>query len=170
MLLASVAFLLVAAATGWARDYLSIGPFASAEREVQKENDAAELPFSVSMQPEKSEPEQWVMVLDRELTVPEARRMTSLGHSAAFSYLRSLGARPLVYAAFLENAPKRHKGRQSAAGLELAQVFKLNILSVRDKAVVIDDWDVVDVPEVSVTGCLAGCRAGGAGRPGRSRR
>jgi hypothetical protein len=46
-LIASVAFLLVAAATGWALDYLSIGPFASAEREVQKENEAAELPFSV---------------------------------------------------------------------------------------------------------------------------
>ncbi|MDX3077496.1 hypothetical protein [Streptomyces sp. MI02-7b] len=144
-LIVTLALCVVTAAMGWASDYFSVGPFASAEHEAQKENDATESPFIVSMRPEKSEPRAWALVLDRELSAPEARKMTSSkDSSAAFSYLTSLGGRALAYAPLLENAPKRYQDRQITDGTEFAAVFKLNILSVRDKAVVIDDWEVVD--------------------------
>lgn len=97
-LIVSLAFVLLITATGWTLDYFSVWPLASADHEAQKENDAAELPFTVSMQPEKNEPREWAMVLDRELSKAEARKMTSLkDSSAAFSYLTSLGGRPLAY-------------------------------------------------------------------------
>ena len=142
-LVLAAAGLLLSTLAGWALEYWSIGPFASAEHRAEEANDAAEPPFRVSVQPERSEPSQWAMVLDRELTEAEARTLTSLDPSAAFSYLRKLGGHPLAYAAFLENAPRydeRHQDR-----LEFADVIKLNIVSGREKAVLIDDWKVVDV-------------------------
>lgn len=127
--------------------YLQIGPGVSEENDSQKAYDASQPPFSVSLRPEKSEPNEWAMVLDRELTADETRRMTSTkDSSAAFSYLRSLGGRPLAYAPLLENAPKRYKQEQTSSGrLELADVYKLNLLSTRAYGVVVDDWRVTDV-------------------------
>ncbi|MFC9607502.1 hypothetical protein ACFTTN_29120 [Streptomyces niveus] len=145
-LVVSVAFILTGIAAMWALDYQSIGPFASKEHDVQKKTDAAELPFTISTLPETSEPPNWAMVLDRELSASESRKMTSLTDSSAvFSYLAGLGGRPLAYTAPLENAPEHYKERTSADGVEFASVIKLNMLSIREKGVLIDRWDIVDI-------------------------
>jgi hypothetical protein len=127
--------------------FLLIKPTVTEENDSQKEYDASQPPFTASMQPEKSEPREWVMVLDRELTAHETQKLTSKkDSSSAFSYLQGLGGRPLAYASVLEHAPKRYREQQtSSGGMELSDTFKMSLLSTRAYAVVIDDWEVVDV-------------------------
>ncbi|MFI6477001.1 hypothetical protein ACIBH1_03640 [Nonomuraea sp. NPDC050663] len=127
-------------------DYFAVAPIARAEHATQKEIDAAELPFVVSLTPEKNEPDFWNVVLDRKLSASEVRKMTSMADSTkVFSYLKSLGGRPLAYTSTMNKAPSVYHDRTAGDGAELAYVFKLNVLSGREKSVVIDDWKVVDV-------------------------
>jgi hypothetical protein len=127
--------------------YLLIGPTVSKENDSQKKYDASQPPFAASVQPEKSEPHTWAMVLDRELTAHETQKLTSKqDSSSAFSYLQGLGGHPLAYASFLEHAPKRYMEQQASSGrMELSDTFKMSLLSTRASAVIIDDWKVVDV-------------------------
>ncbi|MFE7235261.1 hypothetical protein ACWCRF_28680 [Streptomyces sp. NPDC002405] len=131
-------------ATLW--QYLMIKPNVTRENDVNTSIDASKIPFTVSVQPEKGDPRQeWVMVLDRELTAAETRKLTSSNDSsAAFSYLKALGGHPLWYPSVLEHAPK--DSQQTSTGhAELSDTFKMSVLSTRTSAVVIDDWKVTDV-------------------------
>ncbi|MEV1314622.1 hypothetical protein AB0J14_00905 [Micromonospora arborensis] len=132
------------------RDYLSIPSFVARENDSQKKDDASQSPFTVSVQPERGEPESWTMVLDRELTADETQKMQD--SSSPFSYLRDLGGHPLEYASFLNNAPQRYMEQQTASGrMENTDTFKLNFLSTRAYPVMIDDWKVVDLTCVQST-------------------
>ncbi|MFI1293933.1 hypothetical protein ACH4VM_36875 [Streptomyces sp. NPDC020792] len=117
------------------------------QNDKQKEYDASQAPFTVSVRPEKGDPRQeWVMVLDRELTAAETRKLTSSTDGpTAFSYLKALGGHPLEYPAMLEHAPEQYLKRMSHDGTELSDTFKMSVLSTRASAVVIDDWKVTDV-------------------------
>ncbi|MDQ1007228.1 hypothetical protein QFZ82_001713 [Streptomyces sp. V4I23] len=117
------------------------------QNDSNKEYDASQQPFTVSVQPEQGEPREWAMVLDRVLTADEVRKMTSpRDSSATFSYLKSLGGHPLAYAPLLEHAPKRYTREQMSTGrLELSDTFKMIVLSTRSSPVVIDNWKVTDV-------------------------
>ncbi|MFE1775455.1 hypothetical protein [Streptomyces sp. NPDC059008] len=128
-------------------DYVMIKPNVARENDSNKEYDASQLPFTVSVQPENGEPRHWAMVLDRELTADEARKLTSSKDSStAFSYMKALGGHPLSYAAVLEHAPKRYTQQQTSTGrLELSDTFKMNVLSTRSSPVVINDWKVTDI-------------------------
>ncbi len=128
-------------------DYAMIKPNVARENDSNKEYDASQLPFTVSVQPENGEPREWAMVLDRELTGDESRKLTSSKDSStAFSYLKSLGGRPLAYAPLLEHAPKRYTQQQTSTGrMELSDTFKMIVQSTRSSAVVVDDWKVTDV-------------------------
>ncbi|WP_310726707.1 hypothetical protein [Streptomyces sp. N2A] len=128
-------------------DYVMIKPNVTRENDSHKEYDASQLPFTVSVRPENSEPRQWAVVLDRELTADETRKLTSSKDSStAFSYLKALGGHPLSYAPLLEHAPKRYTQRQTSTGrMELSDTFKMIVLSTRSSAVIIDDWKVTDV-------------------------
>lgn len=55
------------------------------------------------------------MVLDRELTADETRKLTTGDPGSAFSYLRELGGRPLVYASVMEHAPNGTSGTPGTA-------------------------------------------------------
>lgn len=127
-------------------DYTTAGVAVSRVNEKQKEYDASQQPFVTSVRPVTSEPATWVMVLERELTARETRTMTSKkDSSAAFSYLRSLGGRPLAHAPLLEHAPPTYEDTHPSGHLELADIVKMSVLSTRAYAVVIDGWEVVDV-------------------------
>ncbi|MFC5958158.1 hypothetical protein ACFP51_27990 [Streptomyces pratens] len=120
----------------------------SRENDSNKGYDADQSPFTVSVQSEQSEPSEWAMVLDRVLTDDEARKMTSLKGSSSevFSYLKSLGGRPLAYAAPLDHAPKRYLEEQiSSERTELSDTFKMTVLTTRQYAVIINDWEVTDL-------------------------
>ncbi|UXY23045.1 hypothetical protein N8I84_33350 [Streptomyces cynarae] len=127
--------------------YLLLGWDVHNQNDKQKEYDASQAPFTVSVQPDKGDPRQeWVMVLDRELTAAETRKLTSSTDSpAAFSYLKALGGHLLTYPSVLEHAPKQHLQQPSSSRMELSDTFKMNVLSTRAAAVVIDDWKVTDV-------------------------
>ncbi|MFG1871103.1 hypothetical protein [Micromonospora arborensis] len=132
------------------RDYLSIPSFVAKENDSQKKDDASQPPFTVSVQPERGEPDSWTMVLDRELTADETQKMQ--GSPSPFSYLRDLGGHPLESASLLENAPERYREQQIASGrLENVDTFKLSFLSTRAYPVMIDDWKVVDLDCVKST-------------------
>ncbi|GAB2442869.1 hypothetical protein [Streptomyces incanus] len=63
-----------------------------------------------------------------------------------FSYLKSLGGRPLAYAPLLEHAPKRYRQALIPDGhLELSDMVKMTVLSTREYAVTIDDWKATDL-------------------------
>lgn len=128
-------------------DYLMIKLNVTRENEANTEYDASKLPFTVSVQPEKGDPRQeWVMVLDRELTAAETRKLTSSrDSSAAFSYLRALGGHLLSFPSVLEHAPKGYPLPSPNGRMELSDTFKMSVLSTRAAAVVIDDWKVTDV-------------------------
>ncbi|MEU4337347.1 hypothetical protein AB0F59_22330 [Micromonospora lupini] len=116
----------------------------------QKEYDASQSPFTVSVQPERGEPDAWTMVLDRELTATETQRMQD--SSSPFAYLRGLGGHPLEYASYLDNAPQRYRDQQTSSGrMENVDAFKISFLSARDYPVTIDDWRVVDLTCVKST-------------------
>ncbi|MFD5897743.1 hypothetical protein [Streptomyces sp. NPDC060366] len=124
--------------------YVMIGPSTTRENESNKAYDAAQPPFTVSVQPEQSEPREWAMVLDRTLTDDEVRRMKS--SPDVFSYLKSLGGRPLAYAPLLEHAPQRYIEEQTSSGrMEFTDTFKMTVMSTRQYAVTIDDWKVTDL-------------------------
>ncbi|MET9686037.1 hypothetical protein [Streptomyces coeruleorubidus] len=127
--------------------YLMIGPSVTKENDSNKDYDASQPPYTVSVRPEESEPRAWVMVLDRVLTADEVRKMKSAkGSSDVFSYLKSLDGRPLAYAPSLEHAPKRYVEEQTSNGrLELSDTFKMTVLSTRQYAVTINDWKVTDL-------------------------
>lgn len=127
--------------------YLLIGFDVHKQNDKQKEYDASQTPFTVSAQPEKGDPRQaWAMVLDRELTAAETRKLTSSTDSSiAFSYLKALGGHLLEYPSVLENAPKQHMQKMPTGRTELSDTFKMSVLSTRASAVVIDDWKVTDV-------------------------
>ncbi|MGC4748713.1 hypothetical protein ACLQ28_24115 [Micromonospora sp. DT201] len=127
-----------------ARDHFFIPSTVAKENDSQKKVDASELPFTVSVQPERGEPESWTMVLDRELTADETQKMQD--SSSPFSYLRSLGGHPLGYASFLNNAPQRYMDQQTSSGrMANIDTFKIAFLSTRAYPVMIDDWKVVDL-------------------------
>lgn len=123
--------------------YLLVPSTVAKENDSQKEDDASQPPFAVSVQSENSEPDNWVMVLDRELTNHEIQKMQE--SSSPFLYLQGLGGRPLAYASRLEHAPERYNRQTPLDRMELSDTFKINFLSTRTYAVVIDDWEVVDV-------------------------
>jgi hypothetical protein len=124
--------------------YLMIGPSVTKENDSNKEYDASEVPFTVSVQPEQGEPREWAMVLDRVLTDDEVRKMK--GSSDVFAYLKSLGGRPLAYAPLLDHAPQRYLEEQTSSGrLEWSDTFKMTVLSTRQYAVTINDWAVTDL-------------------------
>ncbi|WP_307822039.1 hypothetical protein [Streptomyces coffeae] len=127
--------------------YYMIKPGVTRENDSNKGYDASQAPFTVSVQTELGDPRQdWVMVLDRELTEGETRKLTSSDDaSAAFAYLKSLGGRLLNYASYLEHAPEQYTQRTSNGRMELSGTFKLRLLSTRSAAVVIDDWKATDV-------------------------
>ncbi|MBB5480428.1 hypothetical protein [Micromonospora parathelypteridis] len=132
------------------RDYGLTSLFSAKENAAQKKVDASELPFTVSVQPERGEPDSWTMLLDRELTADETQKMQE--SSSPFSYLRDLGGHPLQYASLLENAPERYREQQFASGrLENVDTFKIGFLSTRAYPVMIDDWKVVDLTCVKST-------------------
>ncbi|MFP8905834.1 hypothetical protein [Streptomyces atacamensis] len=131
----------VLGATLW--DHYMIQPNVARENESNKKYDAAQQPFTVSVRPDEDEPEAWAVVLDRELTAAEARRLAAGDRSAAFAYLKRLGGHPLAHASFLENAPERYMRQgSSSGGMELSDTFKMNVLSTRSHTVVINDWKV----------------------------
>ncbi|MDT0608678.1 hypothetical protein [Streptomyces lancefieldiae] len=110
--------------------YVMIGPSVTKENDSNKAYDASQPPFTVSVQPERSEPREWAMVLDRTLTDDEVRKMKS--SPDVFAYLKSLGGRPLAYAPMLEHAPKRYIEEQSSSGrMEFSDTFKMTVLSTR---------------------------------------
>ncbi|MEV0693909.1 hypothetical protein [Streptomyces sp. NPDC050388] len=124
--------------------YAMIGPSVTKENDSNKAYDASQPPFTVSVQPEQSEPQEWVMVLDRTLTDEEVRKMKA--SSDVFSYLKSLGGRPLAYAPFLEHAPQRYNEVQTSSGrMEFSDTFKMTVMSTRQYAVTINDWKVTDL-------------------------
>ncbi|MFB7957641.1 hypothetical protein [Streptomyces sp. NPDC056045] len=127
--------------------YYMIKPSVTRENDSNRGYDASQAPFTASVQTELGDPRQdWVMVLDRELTKGEARKLTSSDDaSAAFTYLKSLGGRLLNYASYLEHAPKHYTQRTSTGRMELSSTFKLRLLSTRSAAVVIDDWKATDI-------------------------
>src|SRR5690606_11958263 len=112
--------------------------------ESNKEYDAGQQPFTVTVRPDESEPDRWVMGLHRELPGAEVRTMKS--SEDVFSYLRDLGGRPLAYAPFLEHAPERYTEEVTSTGRqELSDTFKMTVLSTRQYSVAIDDWKVTDL-------------------------
>ncbi|MBM7167600.1 hypothetical protein JQK87_04095 [Streptomyces sp. G44] len=127
--------------------YYMIKPNVTRENESNKGYDASQAPFTASVQTELGDPGQdWVMVLDRELTKGEARRLTSTKDpSVTLAYLKSLGGRLLTYASYLEHAPEKYKQWTSADSVELSGTFKLKLLSTRSAPVVIDDWQATDI-------------------------
>lgn len=127
--------------------YYMIKPSVTRENDSNKGYDASQAPFTVSVQTELGDPRQdWVMVLDRELTQGETRKLTSSNDaSAAFTYLKSLGGRLLNSASYLEHAPEKYPQLTSTGNMELSDTFKLRLLSTRSAAVVIDDWKATDV-------------------------
>ncbi|MEU8470964.1 hypothetical protein AB0F30_24200 [Streptomyces sp. NPDC029006] len=118
-----------------------------AQNDKQKQYDASQAPFTVSVQPNESDPDQeWVMVLDRELTVAETKKLTSSTDGpTAFSYLKALGGHPLAFPAALVDAPDQYIKRTVKNEPELADSFKMSVLSTRNSAVIINDWKVTDV-------------------------
>lgn len=146
LLLVTVAIGLLVVFRDTLTGYVMIKPNVTRENDSNKEYDASQLPFTVSVQPENGEPREWAMVLDRELTADEARKLTSSkDSSAAFSYLKALGGHPLAYAPLLEHAPKRYTEQQTSTGrMELSDTFKMVVLSTRSSPVVINDWKVTD--------------------------
>ncbi|MER6622612.1 hypothetical protein [Streptomyces sp. NPDC000931] len=108
-----------------------------------KKYDAEQSPFTVSVRPEENEPNEWVMVLDRTLTDDEIRKMQ--GSEDVFSYLKSLGGRPLAYASFLEHAPERYAQLTSSGNQELSDTFTMTVLSTRQNSVTVNDWKVTDL-------------------------
>jgi hypothetical protein len=147
VLLAVAAISLVAAFRDAMVDYFMTKPNVTRENDANTEYDASKLPFTVSVLPEKGDPrQQWVMVLDRELTASETRKLTSSHDSSVtFSYLKSLGGRLLEYPSVLEHAPKQYTQHMSTGRTELSDTFKMTVLSTRAAAVVIDNWKVTDV-------------------------
>lgn len=127
--------------------YYMIKPGVNRENESNKGYDASQVPFTTSVQTELGDPRQdWVVVLDRELTEGEARKLTSSDDaSAAFAYLKSLGGRVLNYASYMENAPEQYTQLTPTGAMELSSTFKLRLLSTRSAAVVIDDWKATGV-------------------------
>ncbi|MGC0373579.1 hypothetical protein RKD28_001095 [Streptomyces sp. SAI-229] len=124
--------------------YVMIGPSVTKENDSNKEYDASQPPFTVSVRPERSEPNEWAMVLDRTLTDEEVRKMKA--SPDVFSYLTSLGGRPLAYAPFLEHAPQRYKEAQTSSGrMEFSDTFRMTVMSTRQYAVTINDWKVTDL-------------------------
>ncbi|MFG3249508.1 hypothetical protein [Streptomyces sp. NPDC048187] len=124
--------------------YVMIGPSVTKENDSNKAYDASQPPFTVSVQPEQSEPREWAMVLDRTLTDDEVRKMKS--SRDVFTYLKSLGGRPLAYAPLLEHAPARYTEEQTTSGrLEYSDTFKMTVMSTRQYAVTINDWRVTDL-------------------------
>jgi len=124
--------------------YAMIGPSVTKENDSNKAYDASQPPFTVSVQPEQSEPQQWAMVLDRTLTAEEIRKMKA--SSDVFSYLKSLGGRQLAYAPSLEHAPQRYREQQvSSGGTEFSDTLKMTVMSTRQYAVTINDWKVTDL-------------------------
>ncbi|MET9146166.1 MULTISPECIES: hypothetical protein [unclassified Streptomyces] len=117
------------------------------QNEKQKEYDASQAPFTVFTRPEQGDPGRpWVMVLDRELTAAETRKLTSSRDaSVTFSYLKALGGHPLSFPSVMENAPKGYPSTASNSRMEVSDTFKLSVLSTRAAAVSIDDWKVTDV-------------------------
>ncbi|MFD3733285.1 hypothetical protein [Streptomyces sp. NPDC058632] len=127
--------------------YVMIKPSVTKENDSNAEYDAGKAPFTVSVRSEEDEPETWVMVLDRALTSKEKRKLVAGGdRSAAFSYLKELGGRPLADEATLQYAPERYK-EQLASGTvgDYADVFRMNVMSTRSTSVVINGWKVTDV-------------------------
>ncbi|MFD3337844.1 hypothetical protein ACWHA6_17090 [Streptomyces anthocyanicus] len=125
--------------------YLMIKPSTIRENDTNTGIDAAKTPFTVSVRPEEGEPPTWAMVLDRELTADETRKLTTGDPGSAFSYLRELGGRPLVYASVMEHAPERYERNTRDGGLELTDAFKMTVLSTRSSAVVIDGWKTTGI-------------------------
>jgi hypothetical protein len=83
-----------------------IGPSVTKENDSTKAYDASQAPFTVSVQPEQSEPRERGMVLYRTPTDDGVRKMKSLKSSpGVFSYLKSPGGRPLAYVPSLEQDP-----------------------------------------------------------------
>ncbi|MGW5201578.1 hypothetical protein [Streptomyces spiralis] len=148
VLLAVASISLVAAFRDALIDYFMTKPNVTRENDANTEYDASKLPFTVSVQPDGGDPRQpWVMVLDRELTAAEARKLTSSNDSSVtFSYLKSLGGRPLEDPSVLEDASKKQYIQHMWNGrTELSDTFKMTVLSTRAAAVVIDNWKVTDV-------------------------
>ncbi|MFJ1904708.1 hypothetical protein [Streptomyces sp. NPDC088156] len=128
-------------------DYVMIKTSVARENESNTEYDANKVPFTVSVLPEEDEPLEWAMVLDRKLTPDETRKLVAGNdRSAAFSYLKELGARPLVYTATMEYAPERYRQQVASSNSGgFADVFQMNIMSTRSSAVVINGWKVTDI-------------------------
>ncbi|MFG1807809.1 hypothetical protein [Streptomyces sp. NPDC049040] len=146
-LLVTAAAALLGVAGVVVRDYLLIKPSVSRENESNKAYDAAQQPFTVSVQPDKGDPGQpWVMLLDRDLTPAETRKLTAGDDpSSAFAYLRTLSGRPLSFPSEMQYAPKGHVQQSSNGHLETTDTFKMTVLSTRATAVVIDGWKVTPV-------------------------
>ncbi|GCB53135.1 hypothetical protein [Streptomyces sp. NL15-2K] len=129
-------------------DYVMIKSSVAKENESNTQYDANKVPFTVSVQPEEDEPLEWAMVLDRKLTPDETRELVARNNdrSGAFSYLKELGARPLVHTATMEYAPERYKQQMlSSNSGTFADVFRMHIMSTRSSAVVINGWKVTDI-------------------------
>lgn len=117
------------------------------ENDANRDYDASQAPFTVSVQSDDGDPgQEWVMVLDRELTAAETKKLTSSRDApATFSYLKSIGGRPLAYPAMLEHAPDSYLKRSLKGGVELSDTFKMSVLSTRASAVIINNWEVTDI-------------------------
>ncbi|MGV9559409.1 hypothetical protein [Streptomyces sp. NPDC003522] len=127
-------------------EYFTIERNVVEENDSHKKYDASQPPFTVTVRPETSEPTEWAMVLDRTLTADEVRTMTSPDNPDVFSYLRSLGGRPLAYVPLLEHAPKRYTEEQAAGGrMEFSDTVKMTVLSTRQYEVSVNDWKVTDL-------------------------
>lgn len=127
--------------------YVMIEPSVTKENDSNAEYDAGKVPFTVSVRPEEDEPETWVMILDRALTADEKRKLVAGGdRSAAFSYLKELGGRPLAHEGKLEYAPERYKEQLASSTVgRYADVFQMNVMSTRSTSVVINGWKATDV-------------------------
>ncbi|MEU1436448.1 hypothetical protein ABZ438_20555 [Streptomyces sp. NPDC005786] len=127
--------------------YYMITPSVNKENDSNKGYDASQVPFTASVQAELGDPRQdWVMVLDRELSPDETRKLTSsTDPSATSAYLKSLGGRLLTYASYLEHAPEQYKQLTSTGRTEITNNFKLRLLSTRSAPLVIDDWEATNV-------------------------
>lgn len=127
-------------------EYFTIERNVVEENDSNKKYDASQPPFTVTVRPETSEPPEWAMVLDRTLTADEVRTMTSPDNPDVFSYLKSLGGRPLAYVPLLEHAPKRYTEEHASSGrMEFSDTVKMTVLSTRQYEVTVNDWKVTDL-------------------------
>ncbi|MFI0815381.1 hypothetical protein ACH4TX_03290 [Streptomyces sp. NPDC021098] len=116
------------------------------EQDVEDKLDQEEKPFTGTIDYDRSEPENWTVVLDRTLTAAEQKQLsamipyTSGSMRKARAFLTSLGGRTLRFPTTLENNPTafNNVGTDSTA-------FTMNLFSKRNTQLSIIDMKAGDI-------------------------